>query len=232
MHQALYKVPPDFARKARFKHADYEHLYAESIEDPQRFWSDVGRRIDWIKPFSRVKDSSFSDADFRIRWFYDGTLNVSANCLDRHLQARGDKTAILWEGDDPAKSERISYRDLHGRVCRCANALKELGVKKCDRVTIYLPMIPEIAVAMLACTRLGATHSVVFAGFSSEALAGRIAGAEKRNVAYARSFADAVATVGALAQPGDMVLTLGAGSVSQMGAMLLEKLGTERPSQS
>ena len=175
MHQTLYKVPPDFARKARFKHADYEHLYAESIEDPQRFWGDIGRRIDWIKPFSRVKDSSYSEADFRIRWFYDGTLNVSANCLDRHLEARGDKTAILWECDDPAKSERISYRDLHGRVCRCANALKQLGVKKGDRVTIYLPMIPEIAVAMLACTRLGATHSVVFAGFSSEALAGRIA---------------------------------------------------------
>ena len=175
MHQALYKVPPTFAKEARFKHADYERLYAESIDDAERFWGVIGRRLDWIKPFSKVKDSSFAEGDFHIRWFYDGTLNVSANCLDRHLKSRGDKTAILWEGDDPAKSERISYRELHEKVCRCANALKQLGVKKGDRITIYLPMIPEIAVAMLACTRVGAIHSVVFAGFSSEALAGRIA---------------------------------------------------------
>jgi acetyl-CoA synthetase len=175
MHQALYKVPPAFAKDARFKHADYERLYAESVEDPERFWGVIGRQLDWIKPFSKVKDSSFAEADFHIRWFYDGTLNVSANCLDRHLKSRGDKTAILWEGDDPAKSERISYRELHEKVCRCANALKQLGVKKGDRITIYLPMIPEIAVAMLACTRIGAIHSVVFAGFSSEALGGRIA---------------------------------------------------------
>ncbi len=175
MHHDLYKVPPAFAKDARFKHADYERLYAESVQDPDRFWGGIARRIDWIKPFSKVKDSSFAEADFHIRWFYDGTLNVSANCLDRHLKTRGDKTAILWEGDDPGKSERISYRELHERVCRCANALKQLGVKKGDRVTIYLPMIPEAAVVMLACTRLGAPHSVVFAGFSSESLAGRIA---------------------------------------------------------
>jgi len=129
-----------------------------------------------------VKDTSYAEADFHIRWFHDGTLNVSANCLDRHLKTRGDKTAILWEGDDPAKSERISYRELHEKVCRCANALKHLGVNKGDRVTIYLPMIPEIAVAMLACTRIGATHSVVFAGFSSEALAGRIADCQSKLV--------------------------------------------------
>jgi len=175
MHQALYQVPPAFAKDARYRHADYERLYAESVEDPERFWGGIGRRLDWIKPFSRVKDSSYAEADLHIRWFHDGTLNVSANCLDRHLKARGDKTAILWEGDDPAKSERISYRALHERVCRCANALKQQGVKKGDRVTIYLPMIPEIAIAMLACVRIGAVHSVVFAGFSSEALAGRIA---------------------------------------------------------
>ena len=174
MHHDLYKVPPAFAKDARFKHADYERLYAESVQNPDRFWGDIARRIDWIKPFSKVKDSSFAAADFHIRWFYDGTLNVSANCLDRHVKTRGDKTAILWEGDDPGKSQRISYRELHERVCRCANALKQLGVKRGDRVTIYLPMIPEIAVAMLACTRIGAIHSVVFAGFSSEALAGRI----------------------------------------------------------
>jgi acetyl-CoA synthetase len=175
MHQSLYKVPPAFAKDARIKHADYQRMYAESVEDPERFWGVIGRRLDWIKPFSKVKDASFAEGDLHIRWFYDGTLNVSANCLDRHLKSRGDKTAILWEGDDPAKSERISYRELHEKVCRCANALKELGVRKGDRITIYLPMIPEIVVAMLACTRVGAIHSVVFAGFSSEALAGRIA---------------------------------------------------------
>ena len=144
-------------------------------QDPERFWGGIGRRIDWIKHFSQVKDTSFAEDDFHIRWFYDGTLNVSSNCLDRHLKTRGDKTAIIWEGDDPERSEHISYRELHERVCQCANALKSLGVKKGDRVTIYLPMIPETAVAMLACARIGATHSVVFAGFSSEALGGRIA---------------------------------------------------------
>jgi acetyl-CoA synthetase len=182
MHQKLYKVPPDFAKNALLEHADYERLYAESVRDPERFWSGIAQRIDWIKPFSKVKDTSFAAEDFRVRWFQDGTLNVSANCLDRHLKERGDKTAILWEGDDPGKSEHISYRELHQRVCRCANALKQLGVKKGDRVTIYLPMIPEAAVAMLACTRLGAPHSVVFAGFSSEALAGRIADCQSKLV--------------------------------------------------
>jgi acetyl-CoA synthetase len=175
MHQALYKVPPAFAQKARVKQADYERLYRQSVEDPDRFWGDVGRRIDWIKPYSKVKHTSFAESDFHIQWYSDGTLNVSANCLDRHLATRGEKTAILWEGDDPAHSEHISYRELHAKVCRCANALLQLGVTRGDRVTIYLPMIPEIAVAMLACARIGAVHSVVFAGFSAEALAGRIA---------------------------------------------------------
>ncbi|HEX4151843.1 MAG TPA: acetate--CoA ligase [Steroidobacteraceae bacterium] len=175
MSQTIYGVPATFSKDARFKHADYERLYAESVSDPEHFWAEIGRRFDWIKPFSKVKDSSFAEGDFHIRWFHDGTLNVSANCLDRHLARRGDKTAILWEGDDPSKSEHISYRQLHERVCQCANALKALGVKKGDRVTIYLPMIPEIAVALLACARIGAIHSVVFAGFSSEALGGRIA---------------------------------------------------------
>ena len=175
MSQNVYRVPETFAKDASIGRTDYERLYAQSIADPERFWGDVGRRIDWIKPFSKVKDTSFAEADFHIRWFHGGTLNVAANCLDRHLASRGDKTAILWEGDDPGVSEHISYRQLHERVCRCANALRSLGVKPGDRVTIYLPMIPEIAVAMLACARVGAIHSVVFAGFSSEALGGRIA---------------------------------------------------------
>jgi acetyl-CoA synthetase len=175
MHKKLYPIPKRFAATAQVKHSDYDKMYAESVQDPEGFWSRVGRRIDWIKNFSQVKDTSFAADDCHIRWYHDGTLNVSSNCLDRHLKVRGDKTAIIWEGDDPTVSEHITYRELHARVCQCANALKSLGVQKGDRVTIYLPMIPEIAVAMLACARIGAIHSVVFGGFSSEALGGRIA---------------------------------------------------------
>jgi acetyl-CoA synthetase len=175
MHQNRYPVPRAFAAAARVNRAEYLRMYAASISDPEGFWAGIGRRIDWIEPFSKVKDSSFAEGDFHIRWFYDGKLNVASNCLDRHLAERGDKSAIIWEGDDPEQSERITYRELHERVCRCANALKALGVEKGDRITIYLPMIPEIVVTMLACARVGAIHSVVFAGFSSEALGGRIA---------------------------------------------------------
>ena len=175
MNNNEYPVPESFAAAAQVNRAGYEQMYAESIEDPNRFWDRIGRRLDWIEGFSQVKDSNYSDSDFHIRWFADGKLNVASNCLDRHLNTRGDKTAIIWEGDDPAVSRHISYRELYERVCQCANALKSLGVKKGDRVTIYLPMIPEIAIAMLACARIGAIHSVVFAGFSAEALGGRIA---------------------------------------------------------
>jgi acetyl-CoA synthetase len=175
MSSKIYKVPEDFAALAHLKHADYLRLYQESVRDPHTFWSRIGRRLDWLQPYSKVKDTSFDQQDFRIRWFYDGKLNVAANCLDRHLAKRGDKTAILWEGDDPRLSERITYRQLYELVCQCANALKALGVRKGDRVTIYMPMIPETAVAMLACARIGAVHSVVFGGFSPESLAGRIA---------------------------------------------------------
>ncbi|MGA8707978.1 MAG: acetate--CoA ligase [Steroidobacteraceae bacterium] len=172
--QKLYSVPSGFAAAARIRRHERERAYTESIQEPERFWGKVARRIDWIKPFSSVKDTSFAPEDFHIRWFSDGELNVAANCLDRHLATRADKTAIIWEADEPGRSERISYRELHQRVCRCANALKSLGVGKGDRVTIYLPMVPEIAIAMLACARIGAVHSVVFGGFSAEALAGRI----------------------------------------------------------
>jgi acetyl-CoA synthetase len=174
-HSTIYPVSESFAALARIKKADYDRLYQESITDPQGFWARMGRRLDWIKPYTKVKDVSFDARDLRIRWFYDGQLNVAANCLDRHLTQRGDKTAIIWEGDDPRLTERITYRQLYERVCQCANALKSLGVRKGDRVTIYLPMIPEAAVAMLACARIGAIHSVVFGGFSPESLAGRIA---------------------------------------------------------
>ncbi|HTT80662.1 MAG TPA: acetate--CoA ligase [Stellaceae bacterium] len=158
----------------RIDEAEYFRLYGESLADPDRFWAEQGRRIDWIKPFTKVRDSSFA-GDVYIRWYEDGTLNASYNCIDRHLATRGDQTAILWEGDDPAEDRRVTYRELHESVCRLANALKAQGVRRGDRVTIYMPMIPEVAVAMLACARIGAVHSVVFGGFSPDSLAGRIA---------------------------------------------------------
>jgi acetyl-CoA synthetase len=171
----LHPVPAEFAARSRIRADDYEKLYAESVHDAEGFWGRIGKRLDWIKPYSKVKDVSFAADNLHIRWYHDGRLNLSANCLDRHLKTRGDKTAILWEGDDPAESRAISYRELHEQVCRAANLLKNLGVQKGDRVTIYLPMIPEAAVAMLACARIGAIHSVVFGGFSPDSLAGRIA---------------------------------------------------------
>jgi len=182
MSSKVYPVPERVANRAYIQRSAYQQMYAESVEDPERFWGRIGRRIDWIEDFSRVKDTNFAADDFRVRWFHDGRLNVSSNCLDRHLETRGDKTAIIWEGDDPSVSRHLSYREMHERVCQCANALRSLGVDKGDRVTIYLPMIPEIAIAMLACARIGAIHSVVFAGFSSEALGGRIADCDSRLV--------------------------------------------------
>ncbi len=170
----LISVPVEFAQRARIGAGQYKLDYRASVEDAPRFWGEVARRIDWIRPPTQVKDVSYDLADFRIRWYADGQLNVSANCLDRHLATRGDKTAIIWEGDDPGESRRISYRELHAQVCRFANVLEAEGVRKGDRVTIYLPMIPEAAVAMLACARIGAVHSVVFGGFSPESLIGRI----------------------------------------------------------
>jgi len=171
----LHPVPEEWARTALIDAAGYEEKYRRSIEDPEGFWREEAQRIDWIKPFTQVKGTSFRKEDFGIRWFWDGTLNLSANCLDRHLADKGDVTAIIWEPDDPAKPGRtLTYRQLHEQTCRFANVLKANGVKKGDRVTIYLPMIPEAAVAMLACARIGAIHSIVFAGFSPEALGGRI----------------------------------------------------------
>ena len=170
----LHTASPEFIARARFKPDDYTRLYAESVADPETFWGDVAKRLDWFVPPTRIKDVSFALDDFRIRWYADGELNVSVNCLDRHLATRGDKTAIVWEGDNPESSLRLSYRELHARVCRFANALRNLGVGRGDRVTIYLPMIPEAAVAMLACTRIGAVHSVVFGGFSPDSIANRI----------------------------------------------------------
>ena len=175
MSHTVYPVPEEWAATALIDAAAYQEKYRRSVEDPDGFWREEARRIDWIRPFTRVKDTSFDRADFRIRWFEDGTLNLSANCLDRHLATRGDTPAIVWEPDDPATPSRtLTYRQLHEETCRFANALKASGVGRGDRVTIYLPMVPEAAVAMLACARIGAIHSIVFAGFSPEALANRI----------------------------------------------------------
>ncbi|WEN15524.1 acetate--CoA ligase [Rhodanobacter sp. AS-Z3] len=178
----LYPVDPSFAAAARLRHDDYTRLYAESVSDQEGFWARIGQRLDWIKPPTKIKDVSFDPKDLHIRWYEDGELNVSANCLDRHLATRGDKVAIIFEGDDPRDSRRITYRELHGEVCKFANTLKHLGVVKGDRIAIYLPMIPEAAVAMLACARLGAIHSVVFGGFSPDSLAGRIADSQAKVV--------------------------------------------------
>ena len=152
----------------------FSEKYDYSIELNDKFWSEEGKKIEWIKPFSKVKDVSYDLKDLHIRWFYDGSLNVSSNCLDRHLEARGNQIAIIWEGDDPNDTKKITYRELHEEVCKFSNALKANGAKKGDRITIYMPMIPEAAVAMLACARIGAIHSVVFGGFSPDSLAGRI----------------------------------------------------------
>ncbi|MEQ8388743.1 MAG: acetate--CoA ligase [Alphaproteobacteria bacterium] len=169
----VFPVPAAFAADAHINEDRYFRDYEASVADPEAFWAKEGRRIDWIKPYSKIRDVDFT-GDVRIRWFYDGTLNVSANCLDRHLATRGDDIAIIWEGDEPDQDARITYRELYEKVCRLANGLKQLGVKKGEVVTIYMPMIPEAAVAMLACARIGAIHSVVFGGFSPDSLAGRI----------------------------------------------------------
>ncbi|HUI18361.1 MAG TPA: acetate--CoA ligase [Alphaproteobacteria bacterium] len=173
MDNQLFPVPGTWAKKAWCDETKYHRLYEHSIADPEDFWGEHGKRLDWFKPYSKVKDCSFT-GKVHIRWFYDGKLNASHNCLDRHLKTRGEQTAILWEGDDPKDSRHISYRELHRETCKLANVMKGLGVKKGDRITIYMPMIPEAAVAMLACARIGAIHSVVFGGFSPDSLAGRM----------------------------------------------------------
>jgi acetyl-CoA synthetase len=170
----LFPVPADWAQKALVNEAKYNEMYAQSVEDPEAFWGEHGKRIDWIKPYTEVKDVSYAHEDVHVRWYHNGTLNASVNCLDRHLATRGDQTAIIWEGDDPGDSKTLTYRELYEEVCRFSNVLKANGAKKGDRITIYLPMIPEIAVAVLACARIGAIHSVIFGGFSPDSIAGRI----------------------------------------------------------
>ncbi len=174
MSDKTYAVPAEWQSRAWIDDQKYQAMYKRSIEDPTGFWGEHGKRLDWIKPYTKVKNTSFAAPDVSIKWYEDGTLNVAANCIDRHLAHRADKVAIIWEGDDPTQSETITYRQLHERVSKFANVLKAQGVKKGDRVTIYLPMIPAAAYAMLACARIGAVHSIVFGGFSPDSLQNRI----------------------------------------------------------
>jgi acetyl-CoA synthetase len=173
MSNELFPVPANIAKSALIDAAKYQTMYDRSVADPAGFWGEAGKRIDWIKPYTKVKNTSFT-GDVSIKWYEDGTLNVSANCLDRHLAKRGDQVAIIWEGDDPNEHKHITYRQAYEETCRMANVLKKHGVKKGDRVTIYLPMIPEATYAMLACARIGAVHSIVFGGFSPDSLVNRI----------------------------------------------------------
>jgi len=174
MSDSLISVPKDWSKRAFIDAAKYDAMYARSLKDPNGFWGEEAKRIDWIKPFTKVRNVSWDPDNLSIKWFEDGTLNVTVNCIDRHLKTRGKQTAIIWEGDDPGESQHITYQQLHEEVCRFANVLKAYGAKKGDRITIYMPMIPEAAYAMLACARIGAIHSVVFGGFSPDSLAGRI----------------------------------------------------------
>ncbi|MDC3192969.1 acetate--CoA ligase [Alphaproteobacteria bacterium] len=170
----IFEPSADLAKSALIDANDYAALYQDSIANPDQFWAEHGKRIDWIKPYSQISDVSYDAKDLHIKWYADGTLNAAANCLDRHLATRGDQTAIIWEGDEPDQHRHITYLELHEEVCKFANVLKANGAKKGDRITIYMPMVPEATVAMLACVRIGAVHSVVFGGFSPDALAGRI----------------------------------------------------------
>ena len=180
MSDKTFPVAEDVASHALVNQSRYHEMYTRSIQDPDRFWGEHGKRIDWIKPFTKVMNASYGPGDVFIRWFEDGTTNVAMNCVDRHLAKRGGQTAIIFEGDDPNDSKHITYKELHGHVCRLANVLKAKGVKKGDTVTLYLPMIPEAAYAMLACARIGAIHSIVFGGFSPDSLGNRIEGCKSR----------------------------------------------------
>ena len=172
--ELIFKVSKKWSNNAYINKIRYEKKYKLSIKDNYGFWRKEGKRIDWIKPYTKIKDVKYSKTDVKIKWFYDGTLNASTNCIDRHLKDKKNKTAIIWVGDDPKDSKHISYKELHKNVCKAANGLKELGIKKGDRVTIYLTMIPELAYVMLACARIGAIHSIIFGGFSPDSIAGRI----------------------------------------------------------
>jgi len=179
---ASYKVNDYFLENGLVNEATYRDMYERSVEDNEGFWADQGRRLDWIEPYTKVKDVSYAKGDLHIRWYEDGTLNACYNCVDRHLEDKADQTAIIWEGDEPDVDAKITYSELHAKVSKMANVFKKHGVGKGDRVAIYMPMIPEAAYAMLACARIGAVHSIVFGGFSPDALSGRIIDCEAKLV--------------------------------------------------
>ena len=172
--EKIYKTKSEWIKNALVNKSIYEKKYKESLRNNNDFWAKEGKRITWIKPYTKIKDVTYSKTDVSIKWYYDGTLNASSNCIDRHLKKNKDKTAIIWVGDDPKVQKKISYKQLHDEVSRAANGLRKLGVQKGDRVTIYLTMIPELAYTMLACARIGAVHSIIFGGFSPDSIAGRI----------------------------------------------------------
>ncbi|MEO1794380.1 MAG: AMP-binding protein, partial [Pseudomonadota bacterium] len=182
MSDGLYPVPAEWAARAWVDNEKYLEMYERSVRDPEGFWSEMGQRIDWMTPYTKVQNTTFGPGEVSIKWYEDGVTNVCYNCVDRHLKTRADQTAIIMEGDDPTDGEEITYRQLFERVSKFANVLKSMGVKKGDRVTLYLPMIPEAAYAMLACARIGAIHSIVFAGFSPDALSARINGSDAKVV--------------------------------------------------
>ncbi|MEO0729602.1 MAG: acetate--CoA ligase, partial [Pseudomonadota bacterium] len=182
MSEKIYPVSPEWAARAWIDNAKYNEMYERSIADPEGFWGEMGQRIDWIKPYSTVKNTTYGPGEVSIRWYEDASLNVCYNCVDRHLKTKADQVAIIFEGDDPTNEETITYRQLYERVCKFANVMKANGVSKGDRVTIYMPMIPEAAYAMLACARIGAVHSIVFGGFSPDSLASRISGCDSKFV--------------------------------------------------
>ena len=170
----VFKVSENWSRQAYVNKSKYEKKYKFSIKNNEDFWAKEGKRINWIKPYTKIKDVKYSKKEVNIKWYYDGTLNASANCIDRHLDKKANKTAIIWVGDDPSNSKKITYKELHKNVSKAANGLKSIGVQKGDRVTIYLTMIPELAYVMLACARIGAIHSIIFGGFSPDSIATRI----------------------------------------------------------
>ena len=180
IHQEIHPVTPEWAESAYLDNAAYQKMYQASIDDPEAFWAEQGKRLDWFTPYTKIKDVSFAEADLHIKWFYDGVLNVCHNCVDRHLATRANEKAIIWEGDDPADDKTLTYQELHLAVSRFANVLKDMGVQKGDVVTLYMPMVVEASLAMLACARIGAIHSVVFGGFSPDALAGRVEGCNSK----------------------------------------------------
>ena len=170
----MIKTKPEWVKASLANKSKYQQKYSQSIKSNDDFWRKEGKRITWIKPYKKIKDVKYSTKEVKIKWYQDGTLNASANCIDRHLKDKKDKTAIIWVGDDPKDSQKISYKQLHQKVSKAANGLKKLGIKKGDRVTIYLTMIPELAILMLACVRIGAVHSIIFGGFSAESISGRV----------------------------------------------------------